>query len=263
MAGAVTKGNDLYAALKGIPGLFAQAGSASFWTKLTDYTGKLGLNSDPASLGLTLPGTTGFANDNARTALAAGLRNPNAVQQAMLQATTVQTAVRRDISINPTEQKVDANDKVDAAINTLRRHVEQQHADTKAMGLGVEALARFRAEAAQTSAVQANGGKITAEQALQFEVLKTRAADAALALEKARVAQSINFGRQTAFLSPEDIAIAQQLKGIYPDVAAALASVEAAATRPNGALAPMPVNDNKAPEQKEPDRERDSRSAAA
>ncbi|SHM37307.1 phage tail tape measure protein [Bradyrhizobium lablabi] len=236
MAGAVTKGNDLYTALKGIPGLFAQAGSASFWTKLTDYTGKLGLNSDPASLGLVMNGQPGYNDDTARNALAARLRNPTAVQQAMLQATTVQSAIRRDASINPTSPKDDTNDKVDAAINTLRRHVEQQNADTRAMGLGVEALARFRAEAAETAAVQANGGKITQAQAAQFELLKTRAADAAVALEKARIATSINFSRNTAFLTPEDVQIASELKGLYPDVATALNSAQASQIRFNNAV---------------------------
>jgi hypothetical protein len=238
MAGAVTKGNDLYGALKGIPGLFAQAGNASFWTKLTDYTGKLGLNSDPASLGIIRPGEPGYNDDPARTALGAQLRNPSAVQQAMLKATAVQTAVRGDTSINPTTAKGvdDVNDAVDRALNTLRRHTEQQIADTNAMGLGVGALARFRAEAAQTSAVQANGGKITADQALQFDVLKKRAEDAAVALEKAKLANEINFGRQTALLSPDDVQIAQKLKGLYPDVAAALGATDAVAVKTANAM---------------------------
>ena len=52
MAKAVGVGNDLYAALKEIPDILARAGNAPFWTKLTEFTGKLGLNSDPASLGI-------------------------------------------------------------------------------------------------------------------------------------------------------------------------------------------------------------------
>ena len=236
MASGVTHANDLYSALKGIPSLFAQAGSASFWTKLTEYTGKLGLNSTPESMGLILPGQPGYSDDAGRAALTARLRNPNAVQQAMRQATDIQSAVRRDTSINPVAAQPDPNDAVDRAINTLRKHVEEQNADTAAMGLGVAALARFRAEAAETAAVQANGGKETAAQAEQFKLLQQRAADAALALEKAKIAQQISFGRQTALLSPEDVQIAQQLKGVYPDVATALGSVEAQAMRVNQAL---------------------------
>lgn len=116
----------------------------------------------------------------------------------MLQATAVQSAVRGDTSINPTTTKEvnEVNDAVDRALNTLRRHTEQELADAAAMGLGVGALARFRAEAAQTSAVQANHGKITADQTAQFEILKKRAEDAAIALEKAKIASDIKFGSQ-------------------------------------------------------------------
>lgn len=238
MAKGVTIGNDLYGALKGIPDLFAQAGNSPFWAKLTTYTERLGLNSYPASLGIVMKGQPGYEDDPARRALGAQLQNPSAVQRAMLQATTVQSAVRGDTSINPVTAtgRQDANDAVDRAINSLRKHTEEQLADAKAAGLGAAALARFRAEAAETSAIQANGGKITAEQAAQFEVLKSRAADAALSLEKAKIAANINFGRATALLSPDDVAIAQQLKGLYPDVSTALDSVQASSIRTNSAL---------------------------
>ena len=238
-AKAVTWGTDLYNALKGIPGLFAEAGNSSFWTKLTEFTGRLGLNSTPESMGLILPGQPGFNDDPARASLAAQLKNKATVQQALLQATTVQSAVRGDTSRNPGKAAPaasDANDPVDSAINSLRRHTEQQIADAKAMGLGVAALARFRAEAAQTSAVQANGGKITADQALQFDLLKQRAVDAAVALERAKVATQISFGRQTALLSPEDVQIAQQLKGLYPDVSEALKSNDASPLKMSAVL---------------------------
>jgi len=60
----------------------------------------------------------------------------------------------------------------------------------------------------------------------------------AQAAERANVNSSINFGRQTAFLTPEDVQIAQQLKGLYGnDVPAALASSEAQAIRLNNAFA--------------------------
>lgn len=53
---------------------------------------------------------------------------------------------------------------------------------------------------------------------------------------RAQIRQDIKFGSQTALLSPEDVQIAQQLKGIYPDVATALNSVEAAGLRANAVL---------------------------
>ena len=59
---------------------------------------------------------------------------------------------------------------------------------------------------------------------------------ATAAMEKARVASDIKFNRETSLLDPSDVQIAQQLKGLYPDVATALNSVEASAMRSNEAL---------------------------
>jgi len=130
-----------------------------------------------------------------------------------------------------------ANDPVDRAINSLTKHTEQQLADTQAVGLGDAALAGFKAEAAETAAVLANGGKETDAQVDKFSDLKDAAMAAADALAKAKVSASIDFAGKTAFLSADDVAIANQLKGIYGnDVPAALASTEAAAIRVNTAF---------------------------
>ena len=123
----------------------------------------------------------------------------------------------------------ESNDAVDRAINSLRRHTEQVDADARAVGLGAEALARFRAQALETSAVQANGGKETAEQAAKFKELQDKAAAAADALARARIASQISRGAQTAFLTPEDLQIAQQLAVLFGDnIPAALNSSYAA-----------------------------------
>ncbi len=128
-------------------------------------------------------------------------------------------------------------DAVDRAINSLRKHTLQQEADAQAVGLGAGALARFRAEAAETAAVLANGGKQTAEQKRQFDELKTAAEAAAIALAKAKINAEISFGRQTAFLTQDDVAIARALASVYGnDVPAALASTEAAAMRANAMM---------------------------
>lgn len=130
-----------------------------------------------------------------------------------------------------------AQDPIDRAINSLRKHTETQEADTRAVGLGDAALAAFRATAAETSAVQANGGKETAAQAAQFAELRDRAAAAADALARAKVGSQIDFNSKTSFLSSDDVAIASQLKGIYGnDVPAALNSTYAAAIRTNSAF---------------------------
>jgi phage-related minor tail protein len=67
-------------------------------------------------------------------------------------------------------------------------------------------------------------------------VSKKSPAKATEAIERATVAQSIRRGRQTSLLDPQDVQIAEQLKGLYPDVATALNSVEASAMRTNEAM---------------------------
>jgi len=75
-----------------------------------------------------------------------------------------------------------------------------------------------------------------AEAKAQMSGLGEAAAIAAQALEKAKVAADIKFNRNTALLSQEDVQIATELKGLYPDVATALSSVEAQGIRVNNAL---------------------------
>lgn len=130
-----------------------------------------------------------------------------------------------------------AGDAVDRAIASLQKHTQAQLADAKAVGLGDAALAGFKADAAETAAVMANGGKETDAQVDKFSDLKDAAIAAADALAKAKVASQIEFNTKTAFLSASDVAIATQLKGIYGnDVPAALNSTYAAAIRMNDAF---------------------------
>jgi hypothetical protein len=239
LAAAVGYATDLYKALHQVPDWFAnRIGNASIWQSLTDATttpesrkaseDSLGISSDPKDIGMV----------SATDKLRAALQNHGNVTRSMSEATTVQSAVRGDTSKDPNKKDTsDQNDAVDRGINTLRRHTEQQEADTQAVGLGDAALAKFRAQAQETSAVQANGGKETAEQAAQFKTLEDRAGAAADALAKAKLNSQISFGKQTAFLTPEDVQIASQLKGIYgDDVPKALNSSEAAALRLNNTL---------------------------
>ncbi|WP_316214292.1 phage tail tape measure protein [Bradyrhizobium sp. SZCCHNR2032] len=128
-------------------------------------------------------------------------------------------------------------DAVDKAIASLEKHNQRQLADAQAVGLGEAALARFRAAAAETAAVQANGGKETSEQAAKFAQLKDQAAAAAEALARAKINSQISVGGQTAFLSQQDVQIANQLKGLYgDDVTAALNSSYASALKLNDAF---------------------------
>jgi|APCry1669192522_1035417.scaffolds.fasta_scaffold01536_5 lambda family phage tail tape measure protein len=193
-----------------------------------------GITSDPAEMA---KGTDAYADAVAR--LRVGLQNQYGVQQKVNEANAVANKARADTSHvidDNAKKQQDANDAVDRAINSVTRHVEQQKADAAAVGLGAAALAEFRVEAAETAAVQANGGKETAEQAAQFAKLKVEAGAAADALARAKIDNTISRGRQTALLAPEDVTIANQLKDIYPDVSTALDSVEASGLRANSAL---------------------------
>lgn len=130
-----------------------------------------------------------------------------------------------------------AADQYDRAIDQIEKHTARTEADAKAVGLGAAALAEMRAEAALLTAAQQAGVKDTQAFRDKVQDLAQDAGDAALALEKAKVASNIAFNRGAVFLSPEDVSIAQQLRGIYGnDIPAALVSTEAAAIRVNNVL---------------------------
>lgn len=176
----------------------------------------------------------------ARSKLANGLSNSTNRTAWATQGAGISDRFRPDNSKSlekETKAAEEYADAVDRAISSINKHIEIQKADAASIGLGVEVRARLKVEAQQLAAVQANGGKITAEQAAQFDKLKTAAGDAALSLEKAKISSDISRGRQLAFATPEDIQIANQLKGLYgDDIPAALASTEAAALRMNNTM---------------------------
>jgi hypothetical protein len=128
----------------------------------------------------------------------------------------------------------------DRLLESMQRHIASQEADVLSMGKGAAEQARLRAEFRLTEAAQQdiakNGGQLS-DYADRIKMMADRAAEAAAALEKARVASQIDFQKKTLFLSSDSIQIAQQLRGIYGnDVPAALASTEAAQMRLNGAI---------------------------
>lgn len=123
-------------------------------------------------------------------------------------------------------------DYVQDAINSVNKHTLATQADADAVGLGAEALARFRAEAAETAAVQKNGGKETDEQAAKFKALEAAAGAAAQKLAAAQVTSEISRGQQTAFFTPQEIAIVNQLTKIYgDDIPAAMRATDSAAIK--------------------------------
>jgi hypothetical protein len=173
--------------------------------------------------------------------LRVGLQNQYEQQRKINEANAIANRARGDTSHTLDGNKNaldDVNDAVDRAINSMTRHIEQQKADAQAVGLGAAALAEFRTQAAETAAVQANGGKETEEQAAKFAQLKIEAGAAADALARAKIDNTISRGAQTALLSPEDVQIANQLKDIYPDVSGALKSSDAEPRKASAFLKP-------------------------
>lgn len=177
--------------------------------------------------------------DAADQKLRTGLANSNNVAAARDQTNEIYGKVFRDVS-KPIGTKTDAPDTsaYDRATESVLKYIEV----TKAASLSVSDAAaeqeKFKVVAQLTAAGIKDG--LTPEAAkLKAEMsgLGEKAGAAADALAKARVASSIDFDRKSAFLSQEDVSIAQQLKGIYGnDVPAALNSTYAAGIRVNNAF---------------------------
>lgn len=125
----------------------------------------------------------------------------------------------------------------DRAADSIGKHTAKLEADTKAVGLGEGALQQYRAEAQLLTAAQQAGLPVTEEMKNKIEALAKGAGTAAEALAKAKIASETAFTQGSAFLTAEDLQIAQQLRGIYgTDIPAALASAEAAAMRTANAM---------------------------
>lgn len=128
----------------------------------------------------------------------------------------------------------DAYDRAQASIAKLTARTE---AEADAQGLGAAALAETKAQAQLLTAAQQAGIPITQKVIDHMQDLAQDAGIAADALAKAKVASDISRGSQTALFTPEDLAIANQLKGIYgDDIPAAMASSQAAALKFNATI---------------------------
>ncbi|MFK4523689.1 hypothetical protein ABIF90_001670 [Bradyrhizobium japonicum] len=147
----------------------------------------------------------------------------------------------------PAPTKIDTGGSGADKLGTAADSIEKRTAALReeAAGLDLSTAARERNKIAaqlQVVAMQANQaagkgeGVVTAEQRQRIAEVTEAYGKATEAIEKATVAQSIRRGRQTSLLDPGDVAIAEQLKGLYPDVATALNSVEASAMRANESM---------------------------
>lgn len=173
-------------------------------------------------------------------------------------------------TIIPGKEDADkSRDAWDRATESIDKHIARIKADTIAVGMNAGQQATLRAEFTLLEAAKVADKGVTEDQiALYTSLRATMSAQQALAkagielgrketdaflkksaaigevtkeLEQARIASQIKFDFQTAFLSAEDVQIAQQLKRLYPDVATAIKSVEAEQMRWNNTL--KQVND--------------------
>ncbi|WP_375414623.1 hypothetical protein [uncultured Bradyrhizobium sp.] len=145
----------------------------------------------------------------------------------------------------PTLKKTasEERDPLDVAIDASRKHTATLEAEAKAIDGTAAAQARAKTVAQlEEAAKRANtaagkeGAAISEEQRKRINAEADAVERAAAAYAKKQVESQIKFDRGTAFLSQSDVAIAQQLKGIYgSDIPAALSSTYAAAIRVNEA----------------------------
>lgn len=143
-----------------------------------------------------------------------------------------------ETSNNPgIKQTNEAKDAWDRAQESVIKYTNSTNEQAKVQGESNAALEEARARAQLLTAAQQAGIPVTQRVLDQIQDLAQDASDAAGALEKAKVASDISRGQQTAFLSPQDLAIANQLKGIYGnDIPAALRSSEAEGLRFNATI---------------------------
>jgi hypothetical protein len=188
----------------------------------------LGISSNPADIAMTA----------ARQRLGSGLQNPANVSSSTDQINSIQNKVFPDVSKNPVAPVKEQKDAYDRAEESVLKYIETTKAASLAVSDAAGEQEKFKVIAQLTAAGIKDG--LTPEAAkLKAEMsgLGQQAGAAADALAKAREVSNIDFGRKTAFLSADDVAIATQLKGIYGnDVPAALNSTYVAGIRVNTAF---------------------------
>jgi hypothetical protein len=177
------------------------------------------------------------ALSQAQARLGAQLLNRNNITNAAQLSTGIESRVLGDTSKDPAKQTDEVTAAYDRATEAVQKYIETTNASAQSVGGSVAEQEKLRVNAQLVAAAMKDGlSREAAEAKAQMSGLGEAAATAAQALEKAKVAADIKFNRNTALLSQEDVQIATQLKGLYPDVATALSSVEAEGIRVNNAF---------------------------
>lgn len=142
------------------------------------------------------------------------------------------------LSIKQTTTALSEAARVRALTANQNVQTAQLEIDLLGKNIGQQAELRANLQARQQLEQEASQNRTAFDNA-QYERLKKINAEDGKRVQLAAVAamnDNIKFGANTSLLSPDDVQIAQQLRGIYPDVAQALASVQATGLRANQAL---------------------------
>jgi hypothetical protein len=121
-------------------------------------------------------------------------------------------------------------------VTQMRAQIDALNVQTATIGMSASAAAAFTAEQNRLNEAIRNRQVLTEQDKVKIREWAAEVGRATDTAARAAANDNIKFGRQTALLSPDDVQIAQQLRGIYPDVATALGSVEAQALRSNQAM---------------------------
>src|SRR5215831_16936022 len=189
---------------------------------------------------LNRPAAPADALSQAQQQLSAQMRNRNNLTNAAGLATSIESRVLGDTSRDPAKQVDEVTAAYDRATESVQKYIETTNASAQSVGGSVAEQEKVRVNAQLVAAAMKDGlSREAAKAKAQMSGLGEAAAIAAQALEKAKVAADLKFNRNTALLSQEDVQIATELKGLYPDVATALSSVEAQGIRVNNAFKGM------------------------
>jgi hypothetical protein len=146
-------------------------------------------------------------------------------------------------TLKATDTAKPERDPFDVSIDATEKRIAALKAETATIGDATAVRERAKtvatleeaAKRANTAAGLENTA-VTDKQRAAIDKEADAMMRATSASEKAKITESIKVTANTSLLSPEDAAIAEKLKTIYPDVATALNSVEAAGMRTNDAM---------------------------
>lgn len=189
--------------------------------------------------GLGLPAAAGAASIGILSTPSSGVDQATAQREALMADARKRLAEglnRQNDSSKPPPVAQQAS-AYDRAVESVNKYIEVTKAAAATVGLSNAAQEKAKVVAQLTAAAMKDGAPITAALREEMAKLGDKAGAAAEALEKAKVAADIKFDRAAAFLSPQDLQIAQQLRGLYGnDIPAALNSSYAAEIRFNNGL---------------------------